>query len=154
MAISRRRTRRATLQYLYATWAYEHEVDADEFLGHFEEDVTLLDTAYFRQAKSYITDHLPRLLGIIQHFGPKFEVKTLPMVNLFILLLALFELLGDAFDDIPPHVAINEALELSKKYSDAPSKNFINGILNSVLQSLPTIKDGSLEIKPVTWDIF
>lgn len=69
--------------------------------------------------------------------------------------MALFELMGEKFDDIPPNVAINEALELAKKYSDESSKNFINGVLNSVLQSKDGLMSGKIKIEPVDdWEHF
>ena len=126
MPISRRKTRRFTLQYLYATWAYADEYEKDRLLKQFEEETTFLDEEYLREAEKYITQNLSYLLGIIGHFGPKFDVHSLPLVNLIVLLIGLFELLSDVFDDIPPNVAINEALELTKKYSDEGSKNFVN----------------------------
>jgi len=68
MPISRRRTRRATLQHMYAHWAFEKGLDTDAFLTQFEDDRSIIDTKYFDEAQSYIHDNLPYLLGIIQHF--------------------------------------------------------------------------------------
>ena len=39
-------------------------------------------------------------------------------------------------EDVPGNVAINEAVELTKKYSDEKSASFINGVLDKVLKSL------------------
>ena len=110
MPLSRRKTRRFTLQYLYATWAYADEYEKEWLLLQFEDDTTFLDEKYLVEAQDYITKNLSYLLGIIQHFGPKFDVHSLPLVNLIVLLIGLFELLSEVFDDIPPNVAINEAL--------------------------------------------
>jgi N utilization substance protein B len=44
-------------------------------------------------------------------------------------------------DDVPPRVAINEAIELAKRYSDDAGKNLINGILNTVLEKSQSIKE-------------
>ena len=94
------------------------------------------------------------MLGIIQHFGPKFEVDQLPLVNLAILLVALYEIFGASFDDIPDRVSLNEAIELAKRYSDPASKNFINGILHSVLEKKEEIKNKSLAIELITSEVF
>ena len=138
--ISRRKTRRFIVQHFYASWAQSKDIAPDQQVAFFEEAGDFLDKKYFEEAQKYIQDELPRLLGIIAHFGPKFEVKQLPIVNLAIILVALYELLGSSFDDIPPKVSINEAIELAKRYSDPGSKNFINGLLNSVLECLADLR--------------
>ena len=55
-------------------------------------------------------------------------------VNLTILRLAVAEMMF--VEDVPGSVAINEAVELTKKYSDEKSSSFVNGVLDKVLKSL------------------
>jgi N utilization substance protein B len=52
------------------------------------------------------------------------------IIDKVILRMAIAEIIY--FDDIPPQVSINEAIELAKKYSTARSGKFINGILDAV----------------------
>ena len=54
-------------------------------------------------------------------------------MDLSILKLAIYEI---KFSDIPYKVAINEAVELAKKYGEDKSKNFVNGILASVVKDM------------------
>ena len=54
-------------------------------------------------------------------------------MDLSILKLAIYEI---KFTDIPYKVAINEAVELAKKYGEDKSKNFVNGILASVVKDM------------------
>lgn len=61
------------------------------------------------------------------------KINRLPKVNLAILRLAVFEILF--VDDVPDSVAINEAVELAKKYSGTEDASFINGVLGSVFRS-------------------
>ncbi len=58
------------------------------------------------------------------------KTKRLPKVNLAILRLAIYEI--NYVDEVPDSVAINEAVELAKKYSGEGDYSFINGILGSV----------------------
>ena len=51
-----------------------------------------------------------------------------------ILLLAVYEM--KYCDDVPPKVAINEAVEIAKKYCDEKEPSFINGVLGSVMRAL------------------
>ncbi len=58
------------------------------------------------------------------------KTKRLPKVNLAVLRLAIYEI--NYVDEVPDSVAINEAVELAKKYSGEGDYSFINGILGSV----------------------
>lgn len=54
-------------------------------------------------------------------------------MDLSILKLAIYEI---KYNDIPYKVAINEAVELSKKYGEDKSKNFVNGVLASIVKEM------------------
>jgi N utilization substance protein B len=60
--------------------------------------------------------------------------KRISPVSRALLSLAAFEML--ALDDVPAKVAINEAVELSKKYGDEKSYIFVNGVLNAIADEL------------------
>ncbi len=60
--------------------------------------------------------------------------KRISSVSRAILALSTFEML--ALDDVPARVAINEAVELSKKYDDEKTYIFVNGVLNAVADAL------------------
>lgn len=60
--------------------------------------------------------------------------KRISPVSRAIILLSVFEML--AMDDVPAKVAINEAVELSKKYDDEKAFTFVNGVLNAVAEKL------------------
>lgn len=65
----------------------------------------------------------------IARFSRHWRVERLGRIELTILRLALHELLQR--DDVPPRVAINEALELAAQFGDERSKPFLNGILDA-----------------------
>ena len=62
------------------------------------------------------------------------KTQRLSRVSRAILRLAVYELLYEK--DIPASVTINEAVELSKKYDEEKARAFVNGVLNSVKNSL------------------
>ena len=62
------------------------------------------------------------------------EFSRIAILERLILRIGICELL--LFEDIPPKVTINEAIEIAKKYSTEKSGIFINGILDSILQDL------------------
>ena len=73
------------------------------------------------------------------HNIQKVENRQDVSVDLSILRLAVFEIIYR--DDIPNSVAINEAVELAKKYSGDQSPSFVNGILGSISSSLGEVND-------------
>lgn len=80
--------------------------------------------------------------GIVGRFSQNWRVNRLGKIELTVLRLAVFELLHRA--DIPPRVAINEALELAARFGDAKAKGFINGILDAAAKELaPAVIDAA-----------
>lgn len=71
---------------------------------------------------------------IIADHTRNWDITRIALVDRLLLRLAITELLG--FEDIPPKVSINEAIEISKRYSTNKSGRFINGILDAVLDTL------------------
>lgn len=63
----------------------------------------------------------------------KWSITEVNKVNLSILQLGIYELM---YEDTPPQIVINEALNLAKKYSDIKSKNFIHSTLDHVYKGL------------------
>lgn len=68
--------------------------------------------------------------GIIGKYSPSRSASRISKVNITILRIAVYELTFEK-DKVPPKVAINEAIELSKAYAEKSDRIFINGLLNS-----------------------
>ncbi len=62
------------------------------------------------------------------------KLRRIPKVSLAVLKIALTEILF--MDDVPNGVAVNEAVELAKKYATPEDASFINGLLGTVVRSL------------------
>lgn len=77
---------------------------------------------------------------IVQH-TENWEVSRIALIDRLLLRMAIVEIL--TFEDIPPKVSINEAIEVAKKFSTAKSGKFINGILDAVVLTLA--RDGRLK---------
>lgn len=110
------------------------------------EDVTV--PAYLRtlvegvKANRFEIDQM-----IDNHIHGNWSVQRLELVNLQILRVAVFELLFTNEETVPRVVAVNEAIELAKLYSDDRARKFINGILSNVLAELKANANG--DVKPV-----
>ncbi len=70
---------------------------------------------------------------IDKHIQGSWSVQRLELVNLQILRVAVFEILFTDEKTVPNVVAVNEAIELAKFYSDDRARKFINGILSNIL---------------------
>ena len=68
---------------------------------------------------------------IKQNLKENWRIERISKVDLTILRLAIYEI---EYKEIPYKVAINEAVELAKKYGEDTSKNFVNGILASIIK--------------------
>lgn len=78
--------------------------------------------------------HSAELDDIITTFSRNWRVDRMGRIELTVLRLGIFEMLYRA--DIPPKVAINEALELAKEFGEESARSFINGILDATSKAL------------------
>jgi transcription antitermination factor NusB len=78
-------------------------------------------------------EHLAQIDALISKHAKNWQLKRMAVIDRNILRYATFELLF--LKDIPPKVSINEAVDLAKKYGDAESGKFVNGILDQILKS-------------------
>ena len=93
------------------------------------------------QIKKYINDVIlgieknneQILKEIEQNLKEDWKLNRISKIDLSILKLAIYEI---KYKEIPYKVAINEAVELAKKYGEDKSKNFVNGILASVVKEM------------------
>lgn len=89
---------------------------------------------YITEAVELIVNSLKELDEKIEKYAKGWKIKRFAKVDLAILRIAIYEIIHR--EDIPIEVSINEALEISKKYSTAESSKFINGILGSLVRGI------------------
>lgn len=73
---------------------------------------------------------------IIAKSAPEWPVNQLPIVDRNVLRIGLYELLFADRKEVPPRVAINEAIELAKTYGGQNSGKFINGVLGTIYREI------------------
>jgi len=87
---------------------------------------------YIKDAVFGIKDNINEIRGLIEkNLKADWRLDRISKIDLSLLKLAIYEI---KYKKIPYKVAINECLELSKKYGEESSKNFVNGILASVVK--------------------
>lgn len=130
MTGQRRRARAVALQAMYEIDTTRHE--AEEVLGRLlaEENLSVDNTAFVRQMVKQVMAHQEEIDGNVQRFAPAWPVEQLSAIDRNILRLAISEILFD--NRVIIKVAINEAVELAKKFGSENSSKFVNGVLGSI----------------------
>ncbi len=90
---------------------------------------------FFRELLNCIIDHKEEIDGYISKHTFNWDMNRIAIIDKNILRMALAELLY--FEDIPPKVSINEAIETAKKFSSTDkSSKFVNGVLDAIFNDL------------------
>jgi len=130
MTGARRRARALALQALYEIDSTRHEAEAVVSRLLAEEELPEGNNAFVREIVSQVIRNKENLDRNIQRFAPVWPIGQIPVIDRNILRLAIFEVLFD--NKVSVKVAINEAVELAKKFGGDSSPKFINGVLGSV----------------------
>lgn len=131
---NRREVRERVMQALYA-----RELAGGE-TQHFIDTILkpgLEDPANLQFATSLFLrtlDLSEETAAVIREHVKNWDFERIALIDRILLRMAVCEFL--VFEDIPPKVTINEAIEVAKKYSTSKSGQFINGILDAVLLDL------------------
>ena len=131
--------KRSAIRELAFRLIYSLEIQKPENL---EEQIDLYlesEEVEENEAKEYIKDavlgikeNMIDIQGLIEkNLKSDWKIDRISKIDLSLLKLAIYEI---KYKKIPYKVAINECLELSKKYGEESSKNFVNGILASVVK--------------------
>ena len=96
----------------------------------------LEDLEFVRQLAEGVAKHLKDVDKVIEKAAPEWPISQIPLVDRNVLRIGLFELLYSNKEEVPPKVAINEAIELAKNFSGRTSGKFVNGVLGTVFKQL------------------
>ena len=134
---TRRNSREAALQFLYQE---DFTIGPDQQFGYDLVERFDLFCALFqvnKKARLYalallqgITDNLERIDHLIADAASNWRMVRIAATDRNLLRIAVFEMLE--MDDVPPQVAINEAVEIAKRFAGEDSPKFINGVLDAV----------------------
>ncbi|MBO5055158.1 MAG: transcription antitermination factor NusB [Lachnospiraceae bacterium] len=105
----------------------EMDKQTEFFFEEEENQADAADTAYITDKFSRIVERLETIDSTLNEKVKGWDTGRMGKVDLTILRLAVYEILFD--EEIPTGVAINEAVELAKKYGQDSSPSFVNGVL-------------------------
>ena len=103
-----------------------------EYFDIYEKAPGAAQTEYIRSIVSGVAEHAPELDGYIAKYAKGWSFDRIPLVASAIMRVAMYESLYRS--DIPTRVAVNEAVEIAKKYETPETVKFINGILGSFVR--------------------
>jgi len=131
----RTRSRELALQILYQVDVRKDEI-ADFIAGFWENQTAsddTLDDSVMEFSTTLVNGTLKNLVQIDEYitgYAENWQLSRMAVIDRNIMRMGTFELLY--LEDMPPKVAINEAVELAKKYGDTESGKFVNGILDKI----------------------
>ena len=100
--------------------------------GIYEKAPGATQADYIRAIVTGVAEHAPELDGYIAKYAKGWSFARIPLVASAIMRVAMYESLYRS--DIPTRVAVNEAVEIAKKYETPETVKFINGILGSFVR--------------------
>ncbi len=130
----RREARELALQVLFQT-EFNTPVSTTEILGLFEDHVSKDIVSYAETLVNGIMKNKEKLDSIIQSVSQHWKVSRMSLVDRNILRISVFEM-KFANDIVKPNIAINEAVDIAKKYGTTESGAFVNGVLDQVSRGL------------------
>lgn len=132
MASYRHLARIAVMQTIFA-FEFRPGVDAQTMLnyaaGEFGEK--LKDLEFAKALLTGVLKERESVLKVLQEEAPEWPIERIAPVDRAILEIGIYEIMFSK--DVPPVVAINEAVEVAKGYGDTNSGKFVNGVLSTVM---------------------
>lgn len=91
---------------------------------------------FIERLVSGTAEHIAEIDNVIEKAAPEWPISQITAVDRAVLRLGLYELLFGVHEEVPPKVAINEAIELAKSFSGESSGKFVNGVLGTVYREI------------------
>ncbi len=111
----------------------------------------LEDDSFIRQLVNGVVSYLAKIDQIIAKAAPEWPIEQIAMVDRNVLRLGIYELLFGDYKEVPPKVAINEAIELAKSFGGESSGKFVNGVLGTIYREIgEPLKDDTSKAKKVS----
>ena len=130
--MSRKLSREKAMELVFSMMLTKesHDEVIETFVDNYEENIKNLDLDYIKEVLKGVEENKESIDNLIKENLQKWKIERVSKVNLAILRLAVYEM--KYVNDVPEKVAINEALEITKRYSDEKSVSFINGVLDYI----------------------
>ena len=135
---ARSKARSWALQVLYAWESRGFDTPARNILHDFEQERQISEDSreYMRELVESVAEHRGEIDGQLDQSLTNWRLERLSVIDRNILRLAAAEMLYGKTDDVPPAVAIQEAIVLAEKYGTQESPRFVNGVLDALRKAV------------------
>ncbi len=135
MNATRRQARELALQVLFQQ-EFVAEINATQALKNFKEAFEAPEEVwtYATQILEGIRSKKAEIDSLIEKNSAHWRMPRMALVDRNLLRIGVYEIVYSD-GEVPPKAALNEAIEISKKYGTTDSSSFINGILDQILRS-------------------
>jgi len=135
---SRHLSRSVAMQSLYEWDFYNKKGKVKEIVKRNIKEFApgLKDESFVFQLVNGVVKRLEDIDKIIEKAAPQWPMDQISIVDRNVLRLGLYELLYAKKEEVPPKVAINEAIELAKSFGGEGSGKFVNGVLGTVFKEI------------------
>ncbi|MBP7060426.1 MAG: transcription antitermination factor NusB [Candidatus Moranbacteria bacterium] len=126
----------------------KHDDHAREILRHNMTEFApgLEDTIFAEHLMEGTLRERKTIDTLIEKCAPEWPLEQVTVVDRNVLRLGIYELMFGNYDEVPPKVAINEAIELAKTFGSDASPRFINGVLGTIYREMgEPMKDDTSE---------
>lgn len=147
---SRHLARSVSMQSLYE-WDFNGDNDGeiDRIINHnmTEFGERLDDSTFVKHLVKGVLEKRKAIDPIIEKCAPEWPLEQITMVDRNILRIGIYELMFGDYQETPPKVAINEAIELAKTFGGESSGKFVNGVLGTVYREMgEPMKDDGIKL--------
>ncbi len=136
---SRHLSRSVAMQSLYE-WDFRGKKNDDlaQIIEHNTKEFApgVEDQTFITNLVEGVIEKVPEIDKIIEKAAPQWPINQIAMVDRAVLRLGIYELLFGNRGEVPPKVAINEAIELAKSFGGDASGKFVNGVLGTIYREI------------------
>jgi transcription antitermination protein NusB len=139
--------RTVALQSLFEWDFNNRQGDISEIVNHALEEFApgAEDVDFARELITGVVDNMEAIDAIIVETAPEWPIAQITVIDRNVLRLGIFELMFSK--KIPPKVAINEAVEMGKRFGGESSGKFVNGVLGTLYKNLES--EEKIEDEPI-----
>jgi N utilization substance protein B len=136
---NRHLSRSIVMQSLYEWDFWDKKKDINDILKKNVKEFApgISDAGFIFELKDGIIENMLKLNKVIEKYAPEWPLDQIMVVDRSVLRVGAYELLYGDKDNVPPKVAINEAIELAKTFGGESSGKFINGVLGAIYKDIP-----------------
>jgi len=140
---SRHQSRSIAVQILYEQDFYNNEKEIDQIIKEriATENISKEQKKFIQALIKGVLKNFEELNKIIQKAAPDWPLERMSAVDRNIIRLGLYELMYIDNEEVPPKVAINEAIELGKDFGGETSGKFINGVLGTIYEEMKKVNE-------------